>query len=94
MMSSEDSFLGPVNTGNPNEFTVKELAQLVIEKINKRNNLNLKVIYKPLPSDDPTQRRPDITLAQTKLNWQPKVELKDGLNKTIEYFDKKLRGEI
>ena len=94
MMSSDDSFLGPVNTGNPTEFTVKELAQLVIEKINKRNNSNLKVIYKPLPSDDPTQRRPDITLAKTKLNWQPKVELKDGLDKTIEYFNKKLRGEI
>ena len=94
MMNSDNDFLGPMNTGNPNEFTVKELAQLVIEKINKRNNSNLKVIYKPLPSDDPSQRRPDITLAKTKLNWEPKVELKDGLDKTIEYFDKKLRGEI
>ena len=94
MMNSDDNFLGPVNTGNPNEFTVKELARLVIEKINRRNNSNLKVIYKPLPSDDPSQRRPDITLAKTKLGWQPKVELKDGLDKTIEYFDKKLRGEI
>ena len=94
MMNSDNDFLGPMNTGNPNEFTVKELAQLVIEKINKRNNSNLKVIYKPLPLDDPSQRRPDITLAKTKLNWEPKVELKDGLDKTIEYFDKKLRGEI
>lgn len=94
MMNSDDNFLGPVNTGNPNEFTVKELARLVIEKINRRNNSKLKVIYKPLPSDDPSQRRPDITLAKTKLGWQPKVELKDGLDKTIEYFDKKLRGKI
>ena len=94
MMNSDDNFLGPVNTGNPNEFTVKELARLVIEKINRRNNSTLKVIYQPLPSDDPSQRRPDITLAKTKLGWQPKVELKDGLDKTIEYFDKKLRGKI
>ena len=94
MMNSDDDFLGPVNTGNPNEFTVKELAQLVIEKINKRNNTNLKVIYKPLPADDPTQRRPDITLAKTKLNWEPKVDLKNGLDRTIDYFDKKLRGTL
>lgn len=86
MMASDDEFLGPVNTGNPDEFTVKELAELVIEKINK----DLKIVYKPLPSDDPTQRRPDITLAKTKLNWEPKIKLSEGLDKTIEYF----RGKI
>ena len=90
MMESEDGFTGPVNAGNPREFTIKGLAELVKEKINK----NLKIIYKPLPSDDPTQRRPDITLAKTKLNWEPKIKLNEGLDKTIEYFDKKLKGEI
>ena len=90
MMASEDGFLGPVNTGNPGEFTIKELAELVREKVNK----NLKIVYKPLPSDDPTQRRPDITLAKTKLGWEPKIKLAEGLDKTIEYFDKKLKGGI
>jgi len=90
MMASEDDFTGPVNTGNPGEFTIKELADLVKEKINK----NLNIVYKPLPSDDPTQRRPDITLAKTKLNWEPKIKLAEGLDKTIEYFDKKIKGEI
>lgn len=90
MMASEDDFTGPVNTGNPGEFTIKELADLVKEKINK----DLNVVYKPLPSDDPTQRRPDITLAKTKLNWEPKIKLNEGLDKTIEYFDKKIKGEI
>ena len=90
MMASEDDFMGPVNTGNPGEFTVKELADLVIEKINK----NLKIVYKPLPADDPTQRRPDITLAKAKLGWEPKIKLNEGLDMTIEYFDKKLKGEI
>lgn len=90
MMASEDDFVGPVNTGNPEEFTIKELADLIKEKINK----DLKIVYKPLPADDPTQRQPDITLATTKLNWKPKVKLSEGLNKTIEYFDKKIKGEI
>ena len=56
------------------------------------NYIDLKITYKPLPSDDPTQRRPDITLAKTKLGWEPKIKLSDGLDKTIEYFDKKLKG--
>ena len=89
MMASDDDFTGPVNIGNPDEFTIKELAELVKEKINK----DLKIIYKPLPSDDPTQRRPDITLAKTKLYWYPKIKLSKGLDKTIDYFDKKLKGE-
>lgn len=91
MMASEEKFLGPVNTGNPGEFTIKELADLVIEKINKRNNSNLKVVYKPLPSDDPTQRRPDITLAKNKLKWEPTIKLNEGLDKTIEYFAERIK---
>lgn len=86
MMATEDDFLGPVNTGNPEEFTIKELAQLIIKKINK----NLNIVYKPLPSDDPTQRKPDITLAKLKLNWEPKIKLSEGLDKTIEYFSKSI----
>lgn len=91
MMASEDEFIGPVNTGNPSEFTIKEFAELVIGKINKRDNKNLKVIYKPLPSDDPTQRRPDITLAKAKLGWEPIIRLNEGLDKTIEYFANKIK---
>lgn len=90
MMASDDDFVGPVNAGNPEEFTIKELADLVKEKINK----DLKIVYKPLPADDPTQRRPDIALAETKLNWEPKIKLNEGIDKTIEYFDKKIKGEI
>ncbi len=83
-MATDDKFLGPINLGNPSEFTISELASLVVKKINPE----LKVIYKPLPSDDPTQRRPDITLAKKVLNWEPKVQLSDGLDRTIEYFNK------
>ena len=87
VMESDDDFTGPVNTGNPDEFTIKELAELVREKINP----NLNVIYKELPSDDPTQRRPDITLAKEKFDWEPKIKLSEGLDKTIEYFAKKIK---
>lgn len=87
VMESDDDFTGPVNTGNPDEFTIKELAELVREKINP----NLNVIYKELPSDDPTQRRPDITLAKEKFGWEPKIKLSEGLDKTIEYFAKKIK---
>ena len=87
MMASEDDFLGPVNTGNPGEFTIKELAELVKQKINP----SLKISYKPLPSDDPTQRRPNISLAKQKLNWEPKIKLSEGLDKTIEYFAQKIK---
>jgi len=80
MMNSEKGFTGPVNLGNPGEFTIKELAEMVVKKIGGR------VIYKDLPSDDPTQRKPDITLAKTKLGWEPKIALNEGLDKTIEYF--------
>lgn len=83
MMASPSDFHGPVNTGNPGEFTVRELAELVLEKIPESKS---KIVYKPLPSDDPTRRRPDITLAKEKLHWEPKVKLSQGLDKTIAYF--------
>ncbi|MBO6036178.1 MAG: SDR family oxidoreductase [Acetobacter sp.] len=91
VMASNDQFLGPINTGNPKEFTVKKLASLVIEKINKRNGGNLKVIFKPLPSDDPTRRKPDITLAKNLFNWDPQISLDEGLDKTIEYFSSNMK---
>ena len=90
MMNSEDGFVGPVNTGNSGEFTIKELAELVKEKINP----NLKISYKILPLDDPTQRKPDISLAKEKLGWEPKIKLNEGLDKTIEYFKTKIGEKV
>ena len=86
MMESGDDFLGPVNIGNPGEFSMLELAEKVIEKTGSKS----KIVFKPLPSDDPKMRRPDITLAKSKLDWEPKVKLDEGLEKTIEYFKTKL----
>ena len=84
MMASEPSFLGPVNLGNPNEFTMLELAQAVIRLTNSKST----IIHMPLPQDDPKQRQPEISLAKEKLNgWQPKIELEEGLGKTISYFE-------
>ena len=82
MMNSPRHFIGPVNTGNPNEFTIQQLASLVIELTGSAS----KIVYEPLPSDDPLQRQPDITLAIKELGWKPVVELREGLTKTIEYF--------
>jgi len=82
IMDTPDAFAGPVNIGNPVEFTIKQLAELVIEMVGTKSRL----IYKPLPSDDPTQRQPDISLAKEKLGWEPTINLQDGLKKTIEYF--------
>ena len=82
MMATEDSFTGPVNIGNPREFTILELAELVIKIIGSKS----KIIFEPLPHDDPRQRKPDITLARTKLDWEPKVRLEEGLIPMIEYF--------
>lgn len=87
MMESPNEFIGPVNIGNPNEFTILELAQKVIEMVGSKS----KLIYKPLPSDDPMQRCPDISLAKKELNWQPSIQLENGLLKTIEYFKYLLR---
>ena len=82
MMNAADEFYGPVNLGNPSEFTIFQLAQMVI-KLTKSNS---EIEFHPLPADDPTQRKPDITLAQKKLGWEPKVILEEGLIQTIEYF--------
>ncbi len=82
MMHSE-GFIGPVNIGNPNEFTILELAEKIIELIGSKS----KIIHLPLPQDDPTQRQPDISLAKKKLNWTPTIPLDEGLKKTIKYFE-------
>jgi UDP-glucuronate decarboxylase len=83
LMATEDEFIGPVNIGNPGEFTILQLAEKVIELTASRS----KIVYIPLPSDDPMQRKPDISLAKEKLNWQPTICLEEGLRKTIAYFD-------
>lgn len=88
MMQSPDDFVGPVNTGNPGEFTIKELAEKVIAKIGG----NSKLRYCDLPKDDPTQRRPDISLAKEKLCWYPQINLDEGLDKTIEYFKNEIQS--
>ena len=88
IMATDDDFVGPVNIGNPGEFTILQLAEKVIEFVGSTS----KIVNKPLPMDDPTRRRPDITLAQEKLGWEPKVELDEGLRLTIDYFDKLLSG--
>ena len=82
MMDTEDDFTGPINIGNPNEFPVLELAERVIRMTGSTS----KIVFKPLPTDDPKQRQPDIKLAKEKLGWQPTVELEDGLKRMIEYF--------
>ena len=83
MMTTPESFTGPVNTGNPNEFTMLELAQMVIKLTGSKS----KIVSLPLPADDPKQRQPDITLAKKMLGgWEPKVQLEEGLKKTIDYF--------
>lgn len=86
MMNSKKGFTGPVNLGNPGEFTMLELA----EKVIKLTESDSKIVYMPLPSDDPTQRRPVIDLAKKELHWEPNVCLDEGLEKTIEYFKKKI----
>ncbi|MEA3398693.1 MAG: UDP-glucuronic acid decarboxylase family protein [Patescibacteria group bacterium] len=83
MMGRGPDFIGPVNLGNPKEFSIKELAEEVLKLIPKSKS---KIIYQALPKDDPRQRKPDISLAKEKINWQPEVKLEDGLKKTIEYF--------
>lgn len=82
MMNARDDFHGPVNIGNPIEFTIKELAERVIELTGAKS----KIVYQDLPKDDPLQRQPDISLAKKELDWEPKVNLREGLMKTIEYF--------
>ena len=88
MMQTPSNFLGPVNLGNPNEFTMKALAETILELTGSSSKLT----YKPLPQDDPMQRQPDISLAKAQLNgWDPQTQLKEGLIKTIAYFEKQLK---
>ncbi|MCC6230222.1 MAG: SDR family oxidoreductase [Phycisphaerales bacterium] len=82
MMNAPDDLIGPVNLGNPGEVSMKQLAEMVIELTGSKS----RVVHKPLPADDPSRRCPDITIARTRLNWEPRVALRDGLKKTIEYF--------
>ncbi len=84
LMESEEDVTGPINLGNPGEFSIKELA----EKVVAMTSSGSKIVYEPLPQDDPTQRQPDITRAKVKLGWEPKVALDEGLPRTIEYFRK------
>ena len=85
-MMGKDDFIGPVNLGNPDEYTILELAEMIIGMTASKS----KIIFKDLPSDDPRKRKPDISLAKKKLGWEPAVKIKEGLQKTIEYF----RSEI
>ena len=85
MMDCED-FTGPVNLGNPRELTIKEIAEMIIDLTGSKS----KLVYKPLPKDDPTRRKPNITLAKEKLGWEPQVMLEDGLKSTIEYFKNRM----
>ncbi|MFN3609359.1 MAG: UDP-glucuronic acid decarboxylase family protein [Hyphomonas sp.] len=87
LMATPDSVTGPINIGNPNEFTIRQLAEAVIDLTGARS----KLVFRPLPQDDPKQRQPDITKARETLNWAPEIELRDGLTKTIAYFDALLR---
>ncbi len=88
-LMNKSTFTGPVNLGNPREFTIQELAKLVITMTGSRS----KIVRRPLPSDDPRQRRPDISLAKQKLGWSPTTPLQEGLKKTIDYFDEVLSGQ-
>jgi len=89
LMESPDGVTGPINLGNPGEFTIKELAENVIDLTGSKS----KMVNRPLPQDDPRQRQPDITLAKTELEWEPTIELRDGLTKTIAYFDDMLKQQ-
>ena len=83
VMKTDNTFHGPINLGNPNEFTIKELAEITLELIKDSKS---KIVYVELPQDDPCKRKPDISLAKEKLGWEPKIQLREGLKKTIDYF--------
>jgi len=89
-MDSPDSIIGPVNLGNPQEFSILDLAHQVLELTNSKSEIG----FEALPENDPSRRQPDITLARQILNWEPKVQLKEGLEKTVIYFDQILSSEV
>ena len=84
IMNTDDDLTGPMNIGNPDEFTIQEIA----EKIVKLTNSSSQIVFKPLPEDDPKQRKPDISIAKEKISWEPKIDLIEGLKQTINYFEK------
>jgi UDP-glucuronate decarboxylase len=86
LMDAPDELTGPINLGNPNEFTIRELAELVVDLTGSKS----KIVHKPLPVDDPVQRCPDIGKAREALGWEPKIELRDGLVRTLAYFERLL----
>jgi UDP-glucuronate decarboxylase len=88
-MNSSDELIGPVNLGNPNEFTMRQLAEKIIELTGSKSEIS----YHPLPSDDPRQRKPDIRKAELLLGWQPSIQLEEGLNSTIAYFEQVLNAK-
>ena len=90
LMATEKGVTGPMNLGNPIEYTILEIAEIIIEQIGSKS----KIIFEPLPEDDPKQRQPDISFAQSELNWEPKTQLKEGLDKTIQYFDQTLSNNV
>jgi UDP-glucuronate decarboxylase len=90
LMITEKGVTGPMNLGNPIEYTILEIAEIVIDQIGSKSN----IIFEPLPEDDPKQRQPDISFAKSELNWEPKTQLKEGLDKTIQYFDQTLSNNV
>ena len=90
LMTTEKGVTGPMNLGNPIEYTILEIAEIVIDQIGSKS----KIIFEPLPEDDPKQRQPDISFAKSELNWEPKTQLKEGLDKTIHYFDQILSNNV
>ena len=83
LMNSDESITGPINIGNPSEFTVNQLAQMIVEMTKSKST----IVYKPLPEDDPKKRKPDITLANKQLDWSPTIGIQEGLERTIKYFE-------
>jgi len=90
LMATEKGVTGPMNLGNPIEYRILEIAEIIIEQIGSKS----KIIFEPLPEDDPKQRQPDISFAKSELNWEPKTQLKEGLDKTIQYFDQTLSNNV
>ena len=90
LMTTEKGVTGPMNLGNPIEYTILEIAEIVLDQIGSKS----KIIFEPLPEDDPKQRQPDISFAKSELNWEPKTQLKEGLDKTIHYFDQILSNNV
>ena len=89
-MATDKGFTGPMNLGNPSEYSILEIAEIIINLVGSTS----KIIFESLPEDDPKQRQPDITLAKSKIDWEPKTDLKDGLEKTIHYFDQILSNNV